>query len=77
LIVTVSGSILRQVPPTPMYRLARVLLGEDPREFIRVRKEKGETYRAIAREMWIQTHHEVDVSETTVMGWFNNGDEAA
>ncbi len=60
-----------------MYRLAKHLLGEDPKSFIAARKAEGKTYRAITREMWLKTDGEIDVSETTVMGWNTNGDEAA
>lgn len=60
-----------------MYRLAKHLLGEEPRKYIDERRAQGKTLRAIAREMWLQTNGEIDVSETTVMGWTNNGDTAA
>ncbi len=60
-----------------MYRLTKHLLGEEPRDFIEARRKEGKTLRAIARELWLKTDGEIDVSETTVMGWVNNGDEAA
>lgn len=61
------------MPPTPTYRLAKHLLGEDPRTYVETERAAGKTFRAIAREMWLKTDGEIDVSETTIMGWVKNG----
>lgn len=61
---------------TPLYRLARHLLGEEPRDFVIAQRADGKTLRAIARELWLRTDGEVDVSETTVLKWAEDEDAA-
>lgn len=62
---------------TPLYRLAKHLLGEDPRTFIVAQRQDGKKLRAIAREMWLRTDGEIDVSETTVLNWAEGSEEVA
>lgn len=61
---------------TPTYRLAKVLLGMEPRTFIQERRDRGESFRTIARSIWLATDHEIDVSDMTVRTWVKNGDAA-
>jgi hypothetical protein len=66
---------LRFVAPqvqTPNHRLADlVLAAEGPLEaFVRSRREGGRAWRLIARDLYEQTGHQVDLTYETLRSWF-------
>lgn len=57
---------------TPNRRLADVLLGDAGPldEFVRTRRTRGLSWRVIARELYDNTGHEIDVTHETLRQWF-------
>ena len=60
---------------TPSQRLATVLLGQDVRDWLRTQRADGASWRIIARNLYNQTNHQVDVSHEAVRSWLE--DDAA
>lgn len=53
---------------TPTFRLAQQLLGEDLLSFITSRKASM-SWDRVARELWLATDREIDVTGVTVQKW--------
>lgn len=67
---------------SPVYTLTKHLLGEEPRAWIERKRTQGRSWRMLARDLWNETDHEVDVTTQTLINWMRegygkNGDEAA
>jgi hypothetical protein len=61
---------------TPTFRLAQQLLSDDLRTFIVSRKAEGRSWQHIARDLWLATNHEIDVTGVTVQKWAEDSSEA-
>ena len=53
----------------PLARLADNLLGGTLAEFIDSRRDAGKSWDTIAKELWVATDHEIDVTGVTVTAW--------
>lgn len=54
---------------TPTQRLASLLLGQDVRVFIDVRRSERRSWRLIARDLLEATDGQVDVTSETLRQW--------
>lgn len=57
-------------PRTPVQELATVLLEEDVTELITKLRDKGTTYREIAKILSARTDGKIDVTINTVRSWY-------
>lgn len=60
---------------TPTQQLATMLLGEPVDAWIRAKREAGEPWRVIARELHQRTNGRIDVTHQTLVNW--TGKDAA
>jgi len=62
----------------PLFRLADLLLDGGLGEFLRAQRREDASWDTIAKELWLLTDRQVDVSGPTVQAWFErhiSGDE--
>lgn len=70
------------MPETPLFRYADHLLRRHGgvRAFVANRRDRGRSWRLIARELYVATKGEIDLTDQTLRKWFaeedDNGDEA-
>lgn len=62
---------------SPMQRLASIELGEDVVAFIGKRRQAGAAWRIIARDIYEQTGHRVDVTHETLRTWYTDATTAS
>lgn len=53
----------------PLARLADNLLGGELASFIDSRRDEGKSWDTIAKELWVATGHEIDVTGVTITSW--------
>lgn len=58
------------------WRLADVLLAEGLEVFVATRRAAGQSWRRIARDLYEETNHEVDVAQETLRSWLPDTGEA-
>lgn len=65
--------------PTPLRQLADFLLREKGglEDFVQRRRADGRSWRVIARDLYLATEGQADVSNETLRGWFPELDETA
>lgn len=61
----------------PLARLADNLLEEGLAEFIATRRSDKKSWDTIAKELWVATGYEIDVTGVTVQNWAATEGEAA
>lgn len=54
---------------TPNQQLASLLLGEPVEAWILARRERGQSWRVIARDLYTATNGRVDVAHQTLVNW--------
>lgn len=60
-------------PKSPTYLLVAERVGKDTIEFLRERREEGESWRTISLNLWAE--HELDVTEVTLRKWWADAAE--
>lgn len=54
---------------TPTQQLATLLLGEPVDEWIKARRDAGQPWRTIARDLYDRTNGRIDVAHQTLVNW--------
>lgn len=62
---------------TPKRRLADLLLPEGLEHFVRSRRANGVAWRVVARDLWMETEGELDITFESLRAWFPDEAEAA
>jgi hypothetical protein len=55
---------------TPTFQLADLLLPDGLEAYVSAKRADGKSWRRIARDLWIDTDHRVDVTFETLRQWF-------